>query len=382
MLTQPEPACLLIADIAGYTGYLAGVELDHAQDILADLMNTVVASLRPTLRLAKLEGDAAFAYVMTERVDPSVLQDVVERTYFAFRRRLRDIAQSSTCDCDACTRMPGLDLKVVAHHGLVVKHKVAGRDELAGADVIVVHRLLKNRVDELVGSHAYALYTDACIRAMDADPVAMGLREHHELLDVGGDTTCWVRDLEALWQAELARTTVRVEAADAALTVVYDVEVPPAIAWEWVTSPARRPVWGVGITGVVESSPSGRRGAGTTNHCIHGKDAIVEEVLDWRPFEHFTTRSQMPDPAMPRILMTDVFVPLPDGRTRIEVRIGKPKPRDRAVFEQLGPMYQSLVEASGAQLQALLRDVAAELAASAADEPVIEASQGRHLLAS
>jgi len=27
-------ARLLIADISGYTGYLAGVEIDHAQDIL------------------------------------------------------------------------------------------------------------------------------------------------------------------------------------------------------------------------------------------------------------------------------------------------------------------------------------------------------------
>ena len=33
MPDQPEPACLVIADISGYPSYLAGVELDHAQDI-------------------------------------------------------------------------------------------------------------------------------------------------------------------------------------------------------------------------------------------------------------------------------------------------------------------------------------------------------------
>jgi class 3 adenylate cyclase len=60
---KTEAACLVIADITGYTSYLAGVELDHAQDILADLMDTVIRSLRPTFRLAKLEGDAAFTYV-------------------------------------------------------------------------------------------------------------------------------------------------------------------------------------------------------------------------------------------------------------------------------------------------------------------------------
>src|SRR4249920_2575659 len=148
MLNQTEPACLVIADITGYTSYLAGVELDHAQDILADLMNTVVASLRPTFRLAKLEGDAAFTFAITETVDGSALMDTIERTYFAFRRRLRDIGQASVCDCNACIRMPGLDLKFLAHHGTILRQRMAGREELVGSPVIVAHRLLKNAVTE------------------------------------------------------------------------------------------------------------------------------------------------------------------------------------------------------------------------------------------
>ncbi len=386
MLTKPEPACLVIADIAGYTSYLAGVELDHAQDILADLINTVVAALRPTLRLSKLEGDAAFAYVVTEVIDPSLLQDVVERTYFAFRRRLRDIGQASTCDCDACTRMPQLDLKVVVHHGSIVRQRLAGREELVGSDVIVVHRLLKNHVDETLGFKAYALYTDACLRAMGADPVAMGLHEHHELLDVGGETTCWVRDLEAAWREEQDRKRIAVTDADAALTVVYEVPVPPAVAWEWVTSPIRRPVWGPGITEIVESTPTGRRGAGTTNHCMHGKDAIVEEILDWRPFDYLTSRSSMPDPSLPKIVMTDTFIPLADGGTRVEIRVGKVKPRERATFEAFRPMLHGMIAGSGEQLRQLLSDPATSGVPSTApeqpEEPAVAPSQGRHLLAS
>ena len=79
-----ESACLLIADISGYTGYLAGVEIDHAQDILADLMGTIVSALRPGFRLAKLEGDAAFTYAITDRIDGSLLLDTIERCYFGF----------------------------------------------------------------------------------------------------------------------------------------------------------------------------------------------------------------------------------------------------------------------------------------------------------
>ncbi|MCE3277232.1 MAG: hypothetical protein K0R13_3087, partial [Propionibacteriaceae bacterium] len=77
-----ESACLLLTDISGYTGYLAGVELDHAQDILADLMNTIVRALRPAFRLAKLEGDAAFMYAIAEKLDGSLLLDTIERCYF------------------------------------------------------------------------------------------------------------------------------------------------------------------------------------------------------------------------------------------------------------------------------------------------------------
>jgi class 3 adenylate cyclase len=142
MLSQPESACLVIADISGYTGFLAGAELDHAQDILADLMGIVVGALRPQFRLAKLEGDAAFAYALTDSVDGPRLQDTIERCYFAFRRRLRDVGQASTCECNACILVPRLDLKVVAHYGQVIRQRIASREELVGSDVIVVHRLV------------------------------------------------------------------------------------------------------------------------------------------------------------------------------------------------------------------------------------------------
>ena len=154
MLSVAQPTCFLIADISGYTGYLAEVELDHAQDILADLIGAVVSALRPNFRLAKLEGDAAFTYMPAEQVDGSMLLDTIERCYFGFRRRRRDVRQATSCECNACTRIPDLDLKFVVHHGAAIPQKVAGRQELLGSDVIVVHRLLKNEVVERLGLNA------------------------------------------------------------------------------------------------------------------------------------------------------------------------------------------------------------------------------------
>jgi len=74
---------------------------------------------------------------------------------------LRDVKQASVCRCKARVAMGDLDFKFVVHDGEMVKQKMGGREELAGRDVILVHRLLKNAVSDKVGSRAYALYSDA-----------------------------------------------------------------------------------------------------------------------------------------------------------------------------------------------------------------------------
>src|SRR5579863_970361 len=202
MLPKAESACFAIADISGYTHFVSGVELEHAQDIIADIMDTLVRALRPPFRLAKFEGDAAFVYALADKVDGSVVQDSIEQAYFAFRKRLRNIKQANSCECQACSRMQSLDVKFVVHHGQFIRQKMSGREELAGRDVILVHRLLKNDVGKAFGPHAYALYSDACVRAMAIDPVAQGLFAHTEAIEHIGDAVCWVFDLEQAWSRE------------------------------------------------------------------------------------------------------------------------------------------------------------------------------------
>jgi hypothetical protein len=384
MLNQPEPACLVIADITGYTGFLAGAELDHAQDILADLMATVVGALRPTFKLAKLEGDAAFVYAITPAIDAAQLQDTVERCYFLFRRRLRDIGQASTCECNACILVPRLDLKVVAHHGRVVRQRFGAWEELVGSDVIVVHRLLKNHVESATGFEAYAMYTDACLAAMGiADPAAAGFKEHVESFEGVGEVRAGIRDLQAAWTAEIERARIVVGPNDAAKTYAIEYDAPQALVWDWITSPARRIQWQYGATGIEQvEGTTGRRGAGTVNHCIHGKDTIVEEVIDWRPVDYVTVRTQLPAPGVPKLLNSFVLIDLGDERTRVEMRLARPKSaRDRALAEQLLPMLDVSIESGLAALRPLIETAAAEAraAAAAAAEPDVPVALGRNV---
>jgi uncharacterized protein YndB with AHSA1/START domain len=377
-----EPACLVIADITGYTSYLAGVELDHAQDILADLMDTVVRALRPTFRLAKLEGDAAFTYVITATVDGSGLMDTVERTYFAFRRRLRDIGQASTCDCNACMRMPNLDLKLLAHHGTILRQRVAGREELVGSPVIVAHRLLKNAITEQTGIRAYALYTAECLAAAGIeDPAALGLIEHRETYDHLGEVVGWIADLDAAWRAALERDRVVIDRTSAMAVSEFELPGTPALVWDFVTSPARRVRWQAGVDSIEEATANGRRGVGTINHCIHGKDAIVEEIVDWRPPEYYTFDFKVPIPGAPKIRATEALTETPDG-TRVTISIGRPRSsKDRAFLMGALPMIEPMFTAGRVALEPLLAEELARQAAEAAGqrEPELQVSAGRFI---
>ena len=61
------------------------------------------------------------------------------------------------CPCEACQHISQLRLKVFLHQGAVVFKKIRQFEELAGEEVILVHRLLKNSVP----SHEYILMTEA-----------------------------------------------------------------------------------------------------------------------------------------------------------------------------------------------------------------------------
>jgi hypothetical protein len=376
MLSKAESACFAIADISGYTRFVSGVELDHAQDIIADIMDTLVKALRPPFRLAKFEGDAAFVYALADKVDGSLIQDSIEQAYFAFRKRLRSIKQANSCECQACSQMQSLDVKFVVHYGEFIRQKMSGREELAGADVILVHRLLKNDVGKTFGPRAYALYSDACVRAMGIDPAAQHLQEHTEAIEHIGETKCWVSDLGQAWKREIETARNLVQRDGAFMIMERDFPAPRQVVWEFVTAPQHHARW-QRADGVRQSTTQGRRGAGTQNHCLHGKDAIIEDIIDWRPFDYVTQTALLPVPGAPKILMSYTFEERSDGGTHFEFRIAKPKPKDLHFYEQVRPTVQQNFTAGFDILRSMVTE---QLSASTVEnEPPLPVSRDRFL---
>jgi class 3 adenylate cyclase len=186
---------LLLADISGYTRFMAGVEQEHGVDfsggipaaysVLGALLGAVIEGLEPDFALVKLEGDAVFAAAPARSLDGQgdrVLAKLGEMYRAFIDSRTRAIPASDHV-CTACPAVAHLDLKVVLHRGHVVRQAVGAGSDLLGPAVTVAHRLLKNTVRERIGFRPYLFLTDAAAGALGL--AGVGLAHGEEYSDAG-----------------------------------------------------------------------------------------------------------------------------------------------------------------------------------------------------
>lgn len=314
MNTIPQHGYLLIADISGYTSFVARTELEHSHEILSDLLGVVCEQIEALLTIHKLEGDAVFAYAAEAKIPRGeTLLELIEATYVSFRDKQVSMKRATTCTCNACLNIPSLDLKFITHHGEYILQQVRDIREMVGSDVNLVHRLLKNSVTEATGWHAYMLFTEACLEHMH-----MQLEDAHQQTETYEHLTevrTYSLDLHKRYHEIVEARRVFLEKDEADVVLVLNFTVPPPVAWDWMQNPAKRNLWGGDVQWSSGNRPRGRTGSGASNHCAHGKGVLIESVLDWRPFEYSTTESYENG----KKLMTDTlrFEPLPGGGTRV-----------------------------------------------------------------
>jgi hypothetical protein len=289
---------LLLADISGYTEFLTGTELEHSHEIIHELTTLIRERLAPPMRFVKREGDAVFCYAEAGTFrEGERLVELIEACYLDFSNRLFDMARATTCRCNACAAIGSLGLKFIAHYGSFVIERDEGREDLAGPDVILAHRLLKNTISDDGGPPAYALLTDACLLHM---PASFTLASHSEVYESFGETNGGVHDLDAVLRAMREERRLYITSADADIEYAHDLAVPPAMAWQYCVDPIERQRWACRQFGKDpdEEQPNaqGRRGSGTKVHCGHGPGPVwgFREFIDWRPFDYFTCQTTTP----------------------------------------------------------------------------------------
>jgi hypothetical protein len=186
-------ALLIIADIGGYTPFmrLHRTSLAHAQDVVARLLEVMIDAA-PHLRLLEIEGDAAFLYAwIAEGQEASTVRVAVDQVvamHRAFHACQQHIAVLNTCRCEGCRQAGRLRVKFVAHLGDVAVQRVKHSSKLAGLDVIIVHRMLKNAVP----IPEYLLLSEAVFQRVDDHARSRGHALDQELDGVGVVPTYFV----------------------------------------------------------------------------------------------------------------------------------------------------------------------------------------------
>jgi uncharacterized protein YndB with AHSA1/START domain len=332
MSVSTQHGYLVIADISGYTSFVARTELEHSHEILSDLLELLVEKFKPLMTISKLEGDAIFAYAPESIFSRGeTLIEFLESTYVAFRDKQVSMKRATTCTCNACRNIPSLDLKFFAHHGDFIVQNVANIRELVGSDVNLIHRLTKNHVAESTGWRAYMMFTEKCLEhlEMKLDDTHVQMEEYEHL----GQIKTLNVDLHKRYKEITEARRIMLDEKDADVIFQIDFPTPPAVTWEWLQEPTKRNRWAEHVHWYAGDRPKGRAGKGASNHCAHGKAVNTEVTLDWRPFEYSTSDSFENG----KKVFSETFrlEPLPDGGTRLhdicQMHLPLPRPLRRVV---------------------------------------------------
>ena len=286
MVEQSRHGYLVLADISGYTSFLAKVELEHAHEILTDLLEAIIEKFKPLLTISKLEGDAVFAYVDEAAVPRGeTLLELVELTYLAFRQRRDSSNRMTTCTCKACQSMPSLELKFFVHHGDFMVQNISGIKELVGSDVNLIHRLTKNHITENTGWRAYAMFTKVAMSCMEMEleDVHSQIENYEHLGDVDTATINLIPRYEVL----AAEKRHYITKEDAHINISNEYKLSVFELWQVLASTDILNKL-TEVTWSVVKRSGGRTGVGSQNHCAHGGGVMKLTFVDWHPFTYMT----------------------------------------------------------------------------------------------
>ena len=147
---------IFIPDISGFSRFVNETAIQHSKHIISELLELIIEADELGLTVSEIEGDAVLFY---KQEIPKLIKvlDQAEKMFIRFHNHLNRYENNRICRCGACETASKLSLKFVVHQGPVELIKIRDHVKLHGADVILVHRLLKNSIPE----NEYILITES-----------------------------------------------------------------------------------------------------------------------------------------------------------------------------------------------------------------------------
>jgi len=102
--------------------------------------------------------------------------------YVAFHQQLMLYERDRICSCGACSSVNNLQLKFISHYGAIVERTIYSHFQLMGSDVTLVHKLLKNNIDE----DEYLLFSDNSLDKSNKNGIPEWAELHAETVTYNG----------------------------------------------------------------------------------------------------------------------------------------------------------------------------------------------------
>jgi len=339
-----EKGYLFITDITGYTHFLTQSELDHAKEILDALFNSILEHLHPPMVISGTQGDAIICYFPENAFNqPQSIIEGMENIYYDFQRQLSLMKLNSTCTCKACVNMSSLDLKVFLHYGQYMLQQIGERWDLQGADIILIHRLMKNSVKEKFGLTGYGLITEAAVRAMGIAGLTDGMHEHVEQVEHFDDVRMFIYNLNQAWETHRKTDRQIVTPENAFAWAEAFVPIPQWMAWDMsFNNEIKARLYFVDVH-TREGNANARIEPGAQFHCVHDDGQVDYVILDMDAPNYVTSRNKLQDVSF---LLTLKFKPV-DGGTIFSVLYGVP---DRDMGEEGKELLQTAADRTSKML--------------------------------
>ncbi|TAK12119.1 MAG: DUF2652 domain-containing protein [Anaerolineae bacterium] len=148
---QEQSGALLMADISGYTRFsrMHATSLLHAEEIISELLEAVIAAAEFPLQVSQLEGDAVLLTAVAQPGrEAQVCMDVAQQVNALFQsfnaQEQALIACDAGCACDACNTIGGLRLKAALHFGKFSRQEIGSLQQITGESVEILRALIKS----------------------------------------------------------------------------------------------------------------------------------------------------------------------------------------------------------------------------------------------
>ncbi|MGB2759327.1 MAG: DUF2652 domain-containing protein [Maribacter stanieri] len=142
-----SPMLICIPDISGFTEFMSETDFELSSKIIPALLNQIIYTNKIGLKVSEIEGDAVLFFKTGEMPNLETLIEQCRVFYTEFYKELDALRKKYKTNKDAAVIPEILGLKIILHYGKeIALTKVGNRIKLFGEDLIIAHKLLKNKI--------------------------------------------------------------------------------------------------------------------------------------------------------------------------------------------------------------------------------------------